>query len=96
MTRLLSPDHACVQVDAPSGRRYSGTVLDVTHPGDVRAMRAAGYTAASVAGSTARTASRTCTRCGFRAFFTTCGRCGGVCTDPTDSGAMVPDPTMEA
>jgi hypothetical protein len=78
--RLLSPDHACKQVDAPSGRRYSGTVLDVTNPGDVRALRAAGYTAASVAGSPAQTAGRTCRECGFKSFFTTCSRCGGACS----------------
>lgn len=78
--RLLSPDHACIQVDAPSGRRYSGTVLDVTNPGDARALRAAGYTAASVAGAPAKTAARRCTSCSFASFFTTCGRCGGSCT----------------
>lgn len=78
MARLLSPDDACVQVDAPSGRRYSGRILDVTNPADARAMRAVGYTAAG--GGPARTSGRTCEACGFRGFFTRCGRCGGVCT----------------
>jgi hypothetical protein len=78
--RLLSPDHACVQVDAPSGRRYSGTILNIADSGDARALRAAGYTVAGVAAGPAQTAGRRCGSCGFSSFFTTCGRCGGTCS----------------
>lgn len=92
--RLLSPDDKCMQVDAPSGRRYAGTVLDVANPGDARALRAAGYTTASVAGTPARSAARRCTACGFSSFFTTCGRCGGTCT--TLAAPAVSDDPKEA
>lgn len=79
--RLLSPDGACVSVDVPigHGRRYNGTVLDVTDPAHVRALREVGYTPGDVAGAPARASGFRCTECGFRAFFATCGRCGGTC-----------------
>jgi hypothetical protein len=77
--RLLSPDHACVSADAPSGQRYDGTVVEVTNPGDVRALRTAGYTAAGAAVGPTRARGYRCTGCGFKGWFTTCGRCGGVC-----------------
>lgn len=45
---------------------------------DAKALRHLGATTASAAGySTA--AGRSCTSCGFRGWFTTCGRCGGEC-----------------
>jgi len=77
MSRLLSPDSACVEVDAPSGRRYRGRVLDVADGADARALRAAGYTPAGL--GTPRSAGFVC-GCGFRGWFRTCGRCGAACT----------------
>lgn len=79
MARLLSPDQGCVAVDAPSGLRYKGRILDVTNRADERAMREVGYTVASVAGAPAKRAARHCVVCGFKGWFTTCGRCGGDC-----------------
>lgn len=83
MARLLSPDRACVSVDAPSGRRYNGRVLEVTNPADVRALREVGYTVGDLAGAPAKGGGRRCTDCGFRAFFTKCSRCGGTCERET-------------
>lgn len=83
MARLLSPDDACIGVDVPTTRgtaRYDGRTIDVTNPVHARALKAVGYTVAGVAQGPARTAARRCTACGFAAFFTTCGRCGGSCT----------------
>lgn len=79
--RLLSPDHACISVDAPSGRRYDGTVLEVTDPADVKAMRAVGYTSADIGGGPVRGGFR-CASCDFASFFRTCSRCGDTCERP--------------
>lgn len=78
MTRLLSPDGACVEVDTDR-RRYRGTVLEVADSRDERDLRAAGYTVGDVAGEPPKASGRRCTSCGFKGWFTTCGRCGGVC-----------------
>jgi hypothetical protein len=80
MARLLSPDDACVEVDVPFGRsaRYSGRTIDVTDPTHVWALRQAGYTVAGTA-SAARSGGYHCDECGFKGFFTTCGRCGASC-----------------
>lgn len=84
MSRLLSPDDKCVEVDVPfgRGRRYRGTTLDVSDPGHARALRAVGYTVADTSGVPVRSGGFTCTGCGFRAWFKTCSRCGGVCERP--------------
>lgn len=83
MPRLLSPDDACISVDVPTNRgtaRYDGRTIDVSNPVHERALKAVGYTTASVAGAPARSAARRCGSCGFSSFFTTCGRCGGTCS----------------
>lgn len=78
--RLNSPDGACVGVDVPVGnaRSYEGTIVEVTDPSHIKALRKIGYTTTSAAG-VSRSAARVCRACGFHAFFTTCGRCGGEC-----------------
>lgn len=78
MTRMVSPDSGCVQVDVPTVRdpkRYSGRIIDVESPTHARMLREAGYFDASV-GGTPKTAGTRCEACGFAGFFTTCGRCG--------------------
>lgn len=83
MPRLLSPDDACISVDVPTTRgtaRYDGRTIDVTNPVHERALKAVGYTTASVAGAPARASARQCTACGFNGWFKVCGRCGGECT----------------
>lgn len=84
MSRLLSPDDRCVQVDVPfgRGRRYSGKTIEVTDPGHVRKLREAGYTVGSVAGAPARSGGFECLDCGFASFFRLCSRCGGRCDRP--------------
>lgn len=79
MPRLLSPDDACIQVDV-RGYRYSGKTINVTDPAAVRDLKAVGYTTADVAATPVRSGGFTCTQCGFKAFFSRCGRCGGDCT----------------
>lgn len=78
MPRLLAPQQGCIEVDVPSGRRYRGNIL-AAEGEDARLLRAAGYTAADVAGGPSRARGFTCTDCGFVAFIATCGRCGGSC-----------------
>jgi hypothetical protein len=84
MSRLLSPDDRCVQVDVPFGRgtRYSGQAIEVSDPVHARALKAAGYTAGSVAGTPVRRGGYHCEPCGFASFFRLCSRCGGVCERP--------------
>lgn len=78
MSRLLSPDDKCIQVDV--GRsRYSGTIIEASGS-DAAMLKAAGYTEASIAGAPARSRDRVCSICGFHSFFAACGRCGGSCS----------------
>jgi hypothetical protein len=83
MSRLLSPDDACVRVNVPFGRgqQYTGRTIDVSDPNHIRALKSAGYTMAGVAGTPARTAGFKC-ECGFASFFRTCSRCGAECDRP--------------
>jgi hypothetical protein len=81
MSRLLSPDDKCVQVDAPSGRRYSGKTLEVSDSKDIRALRAGGYTVAAVAGAPTTATGFVCRACGFKSFFKIC-KCGAECVRP--------------
>lgn len=85
MPRMLSPDDACRGVDVPTygGKAsYNGTVIDVSEPSHARALKAAGYTVASIAQGPIRSGGYSCTGCGFSAFFKVCGRCGGSCERP--------------
>lgn len=82
MSRLLSPGDHCRAVDVPfgRGRRYEGTVIEVTDPGHIRALKQAGYTIADTAGAPAsRSSGFECGACGFKAWFRTCSRCGSDC-----------------
>ena len=84
MPRMLSPDDACRGVDVPigRGRRYNGTVIDVSDPSHARALKAAGYVQAAVAGAPVRQGGFHCERCGFASFFKLCSRCGAECERP--------------
>jgi len=79
MTRLLSPDDGCVQVNVPigAGTQYTGRTIEVSDPTHIRALREAGYTVADTAGRPVRRGGFDC-ECGFRSFFRQCGRCGRV------------------
>ncbi len=82
MTRLLSPDDACISVKVPDGRRtyqYDGRTLDVTSPSHIRVLKDAGYTVAGTAPGPVRSSGYECGVCGFKGFFNTCGRCGAHC-----------------
>lgn len=81
MSRLLSPDDKCIQVDV-RGHRYTGKSLEVTNPADARLLKAAGYTSGSVSGAPTRSGGYKCAACGFSSFFKVCGRCGGSCQRP--------------
>lgn len=81
--RVAMPDGAVTGVEvegARSGRSrtYSGRIVDVDNPSHLRALRQLGAFPVNVGGRTA--GGYRCTGCGFAAFFTTCGRCGGTCT----------------
>lgn len=80
MEKLVSPTKQCLEIDAPSGRRYRAKdgIYHVAD-GDAAALRKAGATVATLSGPTARGLGFRCGACGFGAFVNTCGRCGGVC-----------------
>jgi hypothetical protein len=84
MPRLLSPDDACIEVDVPigRGRRYSGKTIDVADPSHVKALRAAGYSLAGIAGQPVRRGGFECAECGFKSYFRLCSRCGAQCERP--------------
>lgn len=82
MSRLLSPDDACVAVTSLSGRKYRGRSFEVTNQADIRALRAAGYTMADTSGVPSKAAGFECLDCGFQSFFRLCSKCGGKCDRP--------------
>lgn len=82
MPRLLSPDDACISVDVPSGRRYSGRSIEVSDPGDLKILRAGGYTVADTAGTPVKRGGYECTACSFQSYFKLCSRCGAECERP--------------
>lgn len=74
-----APDGAARQVDV-GGRRYrSQDGIYQMLPQDAKLLRASGGFAPNLGGATPRRAGYRCQKCGFGAFFTTCGRCGGEC-----------------
>lgn len=85
-TRLMPPGRELVEADVtrPSGRgrRYrvgrDGAVVPRDEH-DARVLRESGWTTPSSSGALATARGRRCVRCGFGAFFTRCGRCGGEC-----------------
>ncbi len=84
MSRLLSPGDNCKAVDVPfgRGRRYEGTVINVSDPLHVSALRRAGYTVAAVAGAPVKAAGFECPACDFASYFRLCSRCGAECDRP--------------
>lgn len=83
--RLLAPATGAVEVGTDRNN-YRGRIIEVSDRADIKELRAAGYTAASVAGSPVKAKGFDCTACGFRAFFRRCGRCGHTpdqCPDTT-------------
>ncbi|MEV7006842.1 hypothetical protein [Streptosporangium sp. NPDC051022] len=78
--KVVAPARAVTEVDGLSGRRYRAKdgIYEMS-PRDGRALVQAGGFLPSLAGATSRATGYRCTRCGFGAFFTTCGRCGGPC-----------------
>lgn len=80
--RLAMPDGAVagVQVEgAQTGRTtsYNGRIVDADNPRHVKALRELGAFPVNLGG---RASGGYRCRCGFASFFTTCSRCGGVCT----------------
>lgn len=82
MPRLLSPDDGCISVKVPTvrgARQYDGRTIEVTDPVHTRMLKQIGYVQADASGVPSRVSGFVCTRCGFKAFFNRCGRCGGDC-----------------
>lgn len=87
MTRLAMPDSACKSVDVPVGGgrkvRYqpdaSGSV-EVSNPRHARLLREQAECFIATGHTIPRTGGYICESCSFRAVFTTCSRCGGVCS----------------
>jgi hypothetical protein len=74
--KVATPDKLCVEIDGPSGRRYSFRkgLADVSDR-DGRAIVAAGGFIPSLSGTSKPGVGFTC-KCGFRSYFRTCSRCG--------------------
>lgn len=82
MPRLAMPDGAVTGIEVEGARtgvvaRYNGRIVDVENPRHARALRELGAFAVNVGGRTG--GGYRCSDCGFRAYFTSCGRCGGDC-----------------
>lgn len=73
--RLLAPATGAVEVSTDRNN-YRGRIIEVSDRADIKELRAAGYTAASVAGTTSKADGFECSECGFRGWFRRCGRCG--------------------
>lgn len=88
--KVVAPAKACVEVDGLSGRRYRAEdgIYEMTARDGKALVRAGGF-APSLAGATSRTTGYRCGACGFGAFFTTCGRCGGACTRDHEKGQSI-------
>jgi hypothetical protein len=76
--RVMGPGRNAVEIDGVTGRRYKGSdgVYDM-HPADAAHITRIGGFIPGVNGPTSRGLGYACTACGFRAYFTTCSRCGG-------------------
>jgi len=83
--KVVAPAKACVEVDGLSGRRYTARdgIYEMSER-DGRALVRAGGFVPSLAGAASRATGYRCASCGFGAFFTTCGRCGGACSRDVD------------
>lgn len=85
MARLCLPDGAVRGIDIQGAQTGATTnytagrdgTVTVDNPQHEKALREYGAFAANLGGRT-RGGYR-CTDCGFAAFITTCGRCGGTC-----------------
>jgi len=80
--RLLMPSDQVIEADVkrPGGftRRYKGTIVSPADSHDEKALREFGATPAGL-GTGGGGSGRRCEDCGFLGWFTTCGRCGGMC-----------------
>ena len=80
--RLAGPDSAVHETEVNRfGRRSlygkdQGGCFQVEDRGDAAFLLQNGYIQVT---GVPRAGARVCTSCGFRAFFTTCSRCGGTC-----------------
>lgn len=77
MTRVLSPDRTCVQIDGLTGRRYTAKdgVLNM-HPTDAKALVKAGGIVSPLSGVTSARLGYRCPNCSHGSFFVRCGKCG--------------------
>lgn len=77
--KVATPARECVEIDAPSGRRYNFRkgITDVSKR-DAKAIVAYGGFIPSMAGTTRAGLGYRCTDCGFGSYFKRCSRCGGV------------------
>jgi hypothetical protein len=77
--KVATPDAKCIEIDAPSGRRYNFRkgITDVSKS-DAKAIVREGGFIPSLSGSTRSRIGFRCTKCGFGSFFTTCSRCGAT------------------
>lgn len=76
--RVVAPTPGCLEVDAPSGRRYRarGGFYDMSDR-DGKALVAAGGFVPSMTGTTRAGIGFRCADCGFGSWFRRCSRCGG-------------------
>lgn len=80
--RLLSPDDACYGAKMYNGNHYNSRIVDTNDPGEVRALKAVGYTVASMGGPVVKAPGFECPECDFSSFFRLCSRCGSECERP--------------
>lgn len=82
--RIAAPSGAVAGMEIKgmqTGRvtKYPGRIMDVDNPVHAKALLAEGAFPVSLSGRTNSGLGYRCTDCGFGAFLTTCGRCGGTC-----------------
>lgn len=77
--KVATPAKQCVEIDAPSGRRYDFRkgIVDVS-PRDAKAIVAYGGFIPSMAGTTRAGLGFRCESCGFGSYFAKCSKCGGA------------------
>lgn len=80
LVRISAEDRNQVETDINGTRYYQHDGYFHMKPADAALHReSANLPTPSAAGPVGRRAGYRCTECGFGSFFTTCGRCKGVC-----------------